>query len=150
MKNVLIFFLFFLCQQLCGQDIMLLKTNGKVVIGDTSQISTLGAYNLYVQNGVLTERVKVALKNSGEWKDDAFSNTPALDDVKRSIEKQSHLYGMPSADELVREGYELKSMDARLLEQIEWLWQYTIQLAEENKAMKDEIERLKTLVQKDH
>jgi len=43
-----------------SQEIMLLKTTGKVVIGDTSQISTPGDYNLFVQNGILTERVKVA------------------------------------------------------------------------------------------
>ena len=42
--------------------ILLLKTSSKVVIGDTTIITTPGNYNLYVQNGILTERVKVALK----------------------------------------------------------------------------------------
>jgi len=39
------------------QEIMLLKTSGKVLIGDTTFITTLGNYNLYVQNGILTERM---------------------------------------------------------------------------------------------
>ena len=69
-----------------AQDLLLLKTNGKVVIGDTSVISTPGAYNLYVQNGVLTERVKVALENTNQWSDHAFSQTPTLEMVKKSIE----------------------------------------------------------------
>jgi len=47
-----------------SQDVLLLKTSGKVVIGDTSLISTPGPYNLYVQNGILTEKVKVALRDS--------------------------------------------------------------------------------------
>jgi len=42
--------------------ILLLKTSSNVVIGDTTIITTPGNYNLYVQNGILTERVKVALK----------------------------------------------------------------------------------------
>ena len=131
-----------------GQDILLLKTSGKVVIGDTSAISTPGAYNLYVQNGVLTEKVKVAVKTTADWSDDAFSNTPSLETVKNSIETRSHLHNMPSASELVNEGYDLQSMDARILEQVEWLWQYTIKLSEENKKLKDEIETLKEKIDK--
>lgn len=126
-----------------GQEILLLKTDGKVVIGDTSQISTPGSYNLYVQHGVLTERVKVALENTAQWSDHAFLHTPTLQEVKRSIEENSHLYQMPSADSLVKDGYELQEMDAKILAQVEWLWQYTIQLADQNKLLKEEIESLK-------
>ncbi|MFT6783681.1 MAG: hypothetical protein ACJA1A_003622, partial [Saprospiraceae bacterium] len=111
-----------------AQDILLLKTSGKVVIGDTSLISTPGAYNLYVQNGILTEKVKVALRNASEWSDDAFAHTPTLSEVNASIQKNSHLPNIPSAQSLVEDGYELKSMDAKLLAQIEWLWQHTIKL----------------------
>ena len=50
---------------------------------------------------------------------------------------------MPSADILVKEGYELKSMDAKLLAQIEWLWQHTIQLDKENKLLRKELEEIK-------
>ena len=127
-----------------GQDIMLLKTSGKVVIGDTSIISTPGPYNLYVQNGVLTEKVKVALKSALDWSDDAFEHTPTLEQVKSSIDNHSHLHAMPSAAQLVEEGYELKYMDAKILEQVEWLWQYTIKLSEENKLLKEEIKKINT------
>ena len=44
------------------QDILLLKTSGKAVFGDTTIITTPRKYNLYVQNGIPSERVKVALK----------------------------------------------------------------------------------------
>ena len=129
-----------------SQDILLLKTSGKVVIGDTSAISTPGTYNLYVQNGVLTERVKVALKTAQDWSDDAFKYTPSLEQVKTSIDQKSHLYNMPSAAQLVKDGYELKSMDARILEQVEWLWQYTIKLSEENQLLKKELKEIKELL----
>ena len=46
---------------------------------------------------------------------------------------------MPSASEVVKHGYEVTNMDAKLLEQIEWLWQYTIQLNKENEKLKERI-----------
>jgi len=141
---ILTFFALFICFQNYGQAIMVLKSSGKVVIGDTTQISTPGNYNLYVQNGILTERVKVSLKTTAEWSDDAFSSTPSTQTVAESIEQNQHLVDMPSAGQLVKEGYELKEMDARLLQQIEWLWQHMIRLEAENKALKSEINELKT------
>jgi hypothetical protein len=129
-----------------AQDILLLKTNGKVVIGDTSVISTPGSYNLYVEHGILTERVKVALENTAQWSDHAFSQTPTLEMVKKSIQDNSHLYQMPSASMLVKQGYELQSMDAKILAQVEWLWQHTIQLSEQNKKLRQEMEELKKAI----
>ncbi len=131
-KSLQLTFLFLL-GALCGnaQEIMLLKTSGKVVIGDTSQITTPGNYNLYVQHGILTEKVKVA-----------FAQTPSLETVKNSIEQNSHLPQMPAAAELVKTGYDVTSMDAKLLAQIEWLWQYTLQLNAENEALKKRIKAL--------
>lgn len=146
MKKHLIFSVFCLLMlsfSAQSQDIMLLKTSGKVVIGDTSLISTPGPYNLYVQNGILTEKVKVALRDASEWSDDAFEMTPTLEEVNTSIEKNKHLPSIPSAETLVKEGYELKAMDAKLLAQIEWLWQHTIKLDAENKLLKKEIQEIK-------
>ena len=125
-----------------AQEIMLLKTSGKVVIGDTTQITTPGNYNLYVQHGILTEKVKVSLKNTSDWSDQAFGNTPTLEEVKKSIEQDSHLPQMPAAAELVKSGYEVTTMDAKLLAQIEWLWQYTLQLSAENEVLKKRIKAL--------
>jgi trimeric autotransporter adhesin len=145
MKTPILFFLLlvsFSCLS-AQQDIFLLKSSGKVVIGDTTQITTPGNYNLYVQNGILTEKVKVSLKNTTEWSDSAFERCPDILEVSQSISQNSHLYEMPSADALVKDGYELKTMDAKLLQQIEWLWQHMIRLDEENKALKAEINSLK-------
>ena len=94
-------------------------------------------------NGVLTERVKVALKDQSDWSDDSFYYTPTLDAVEESIKLHSHLINIPSAKEVVEDGYELQEMDAKLLEQIEWLWQHMIELKEENEKLKKEIESLK-------
>ena len=144
MIRLLLLFLFacISSSQVYSQEIMLLKTSGKVVIGDTSVISTPGTYNLFVQNGILTERVKVALKSTAEWSDDAFSKTPSLLEVENSIKSKSHLVQMPSAKSLVDNGYELKSMDAKLLAQIEWLWQHTIELQKQNQQLQQQLDEI--------
>jgi trimeric autotransporter adhesin len=140
----IILLLSFLCVStisIAQSNLMVLKKSGKVVIGDTTQIGTPGNYSLYVQNGMLTERVKVSLKNTTEWSDGAFANTPTLEEVKNSIENQSHLMDMPSAEFLVKNGYELKEMDAKLLQQIEWLWQHVLRLSEENKKLQEALNK---------
>lgn len=126
-----------------GQEILLLKSSGKVVIGDTALIQTPGNYNLYVQNGILTEKVKVALKDASEWSDDAFDQTPSISEVERLIAEKKHLWDMPSVQVLLKEGYELKEMDALLLKQIEWLWQHLIQQSKKNEELLNEIKELK-------
>ena len=130
-----------------GQELLLLKENGKVIIGDTSVISTPGEYGLYVEHGILTERVKVALKSSSEWADDAWDKRPDLSTVKKSIENNNHLYAMPGVGELLKDGYELKEMDAKLLAQIEWLWTYTIELKKENEQLKERLEKIEALLE---
>ena len=127
-----------------GQDILLLKTNGKVVIGDTSLIATPGDYQLYVQNGVLTERVKVSLRNQAEWSDDAWDKLPSLIQVQQSIESKQHLFDMPSAASLVEEGYELKDMDAKLLQQIEWIWMYVLELEKKNALLEKKLAEIQS------
>lgn len=130
-----------------AQDLMVLKSSGKVIIGDTSQISTPGSYNLYVQNGMMTERVKVAVKSAADWSDDSFDKTPLLKDVAASIENESHLINMPSAENLVKEGYDMQAMDAKILEQVEWLWQHTIKLSDENERLRAELQQLKAKIE---
>jgi trimeric autotransporter adhesin len=146
MKPLVLILLSFLLgtSSFCQSNMLLLKKTGKVVIGDTAVIKTPGTYSLYVQNGMLTERVKVSLKNTTEWSDDAFSKTPSIDAVVKSISSDSHLVEMPSAASLVKDGYELKEMDAKILQQVEWLWQHVILLTEENKKLQQEVIDLKS------
>ncbi|MBK8387807.1 MAG: hypothetical protein IPL23_00320 [Saprospiraceae bacterium] len=142
--NVILFILLVNTIAMAQNDVMLLKPNGRVVIGDTTKINTNGNYRLFVQEGILTERVKVALKNTSQWSDDAFEKTPEISEVEALINSEKHLKDMPSADELVKaEGYELMSMDAKLLRQIEWLWQHMIALSKKNEALEKALEACK-------
>lgn len=136
----------FLCSigMVQAQDMLLLKSTGKVVIGDLAQITTPGDYALYVQHGILTERVKVSLHQSDDWSDDAWDKTPSLAEVAQSIIDRRHLIDMPSADQLVETGYDVTDMDSKLLQQIEWLWQHMIALQKENEVLRQEVHLLRT------
>ncbi len=125
-----------------GGDTQLNVRGGKVVIGDIPVDSRPGDYKMYVEKGILAERIRVALETSVRWADDAFDKTPTLKKVEKHIAKHSHLFGVPSAKELVKTGIDVAEMDATLLRQIEWLWVSLIEKDKENKEQNDKIESL--------
>jgi len=96
-------------------------------------------YKLFVAGGILTEKVKVAVKDSDEWADYVFADNYKLrnlNEVSRFIQKNKHLPGVPSASEVAANGIDLGKMDAKLLEKIEELTLYMIELKKENQQMK--------------
>jgi hypothetical protein len=62
-----------------------------VVIGDGINSLPEG-YNLYVSEGILTEQVKVALKNTEDWADHFFKKTSF-----NAVTKSRRLYQKASA-----------------------------------------------------
>lgn len=151
MQNIKTYLFFFLLititsTELIAQDILMLKNDGKVLIGDPNVVNTTANYKLFVQDGILTERIKVALKSTSNWSDHAFDHTPTLEQVEQCIAQNSHLHDMPSAELLVKSGYEVQHMDAKLLAQIEWLWQHTVRIQKEKQTLEEELSQLKNVV----
>ena len=125
-------------------NVLNLDVNGKVYIGGITSLP--GNYKLYVENGILTERVKVALKTTSEWSDYVFNpqyKLMSLSELKTYIQKNQHLPAIPSAQEMVAEGNDLAVTDARLLAKIEELTLYILQLNEKIEAQDKEIQKLK-------
>lgn len=111
-------------------------------------ISTPVGYKLYVSDGILTERVKVALKTSTDWSDKVFDagyKLRSLNDVNFFIKQHKHLPNVPSAEELVQSGFDLAKMDAVLLEKIEELTLYLIDLKKENERLKKRVKKLENI-----
>lgn len=109
-------------------------------------INQPSGYNLYVTGGILTEKLKVAVLNSTAWADYVFNKDYkllSLPEVEAYIKKNKHLPGVPSADEVVKNGIDMATMDAKLLEKIEELTLYMIELKKENEKMQKEIDQLK-------
>lgn len=105
--------------------------NGKVSIGEVNTNTPDWDYMLYVEGGLLTERVKVALKTSTEWSDHVFLpgyRLMPLADVECFIQENGHLPGVPTADQMVEQGLDVVKTDAMLMEKIEELTLHTIDL----------------------
>jgi len=130
---------------------LFIRDDGKVSIGLDPTVSTTfnGNYSLYVENGILTEKVKVALKNTSDWADYVFDKDyelMPLNKVEEFVTKNHHLPGVPSAEEVKESGIDVATMDAKLLEKIEELTLYMIELKADNEALKAEMEALKNKI----
>ncbi len=121
-----------------ANSLLSIEPNGKVVIG--TGMSLLGTYKLYVETGILTEKVKVAIKNSTQWSDFVFDKDyklAPLSEIESYITKNKHLPGIPSAQEVVKNGIDLGEMDAKLLQKIEELTLHIIKLEKEVNILKE-------------
>lgn len=124
-----------------------LTVNGTVLIGDPASVTLPVGYKLFVQSGILAEKVKVALTNTGDWADYVFNKDyrlKSLEEVKNYINENKHLPGVPSAEELKENGgFDVAKMDAKLLEKIEELTLYVIELNKKIEQQQKHIEELK-------
>lgn len=115
-------------------------------------------YKLFVSEGILTEKVKVAIKNSRDWADYVFEDTYTLmplSDVETFIKKHKHLPEVPSANHVVDNGLNLAEMDATLLKKVEELTLHLIELSKqvnalstENSTLKEKVSLLEAMSQK--
>ncbi|EDP95063.1 hypothetical protein U8527_08535 [Kordia algicida OT-1] len=139
-----------------GNYYMFLADSGRVSIGlDPNEVNTFnnvtynGDYKLYVGTGILTEKVKIALRSSEDWADYVFKedyNLLSLNEVEKHIKENGHLPNVPSAEAVVASGIDVAKMDAKLLEKIEELTLYIIEqdkrltrLEQENKDLKTKV-----------
>jgi hypothetical protein len=107
--------------------LMQIKSTGSVIVGNPTLIPA--GYKLYVETGIITEKVKVALVNN--WADYVFDKKYTLlplKEVEKYILSNKHLPNVPSAEQVAKEGIDMAMMDAKLLEKIEELTLYIIQL----------------------
>lgn len=123
---------------------------GRVRIGDVND--QVDGYKLFVEQGILTEKVKVAIKNSDDWYDNVFKPTYTLrpiNELEAYIKAHNHLPDIPSTEEVVKNGVDLGNMNALLLKKIEENTLYIIQLKKELDDAKAEINELKKSNKKD-
>ncbi|GAB2778879.1 hypothetical protein GCM10027275_22960 [Rhabdobacter roseus] len=114
--------------------------SGNVIIGNSINNTPKG-YKLFVSDGILTEKVKVAIKNTSDWSDFVFNkdyNLLPLNKVEQYIKKNKHLPGVPSAKEVTETGIDLAKMDAILLQKIEELTLHLIEISKQNEKINQE------------
>jgi hypothetical protein len=127
--------------------LMEIFATGQVKIGNVIVPSAANSgYKLLVGGGICTEQLKVALSNTADWADYVFAKNyklPTLSYVEKFINANQHLPNIPSAQELVNQGIDVVQMQAKLLEKIEELTLYVIELNKKNKALEVEVKKIK-------
>lgn len=94
-------------------------------------------YDLFVNKGVLSEDFTIAPKSS--WSDYVFQknyNLRPLIEVEQFIKEKKHLPDIPSAKEVAEEGYSQHEMNKVLLQKVEELTLYVIELEKQVNALK--------------
>ncbi|MEZ4941904.1 MAG: hypothetical protein R3D58_13580 [Saprospiraceae bacterium] len=120
----------------------LLLREGQLILG---AVPVLGDYSILAERGIMTEKIKVALKSTADWSDDVLApdyELPSLEYVEEHICEKGHLPGLPSAEDLVHSGIDLAKMDAALLKKIEELTLYVIGLQAQNIYLQNQINQL--------
>ena len=116
---------------------------GDVYVADELRIGTLtgaNGYKVSVEGKIMCEELKVQLK--ANWPDYVFAkdyNLMPLTEVENEIKANHHLPGIPSASEMEENGIELGEMQRLLMEKVEELTLYVIELNKENQRMQNEI-----------
>lgn len=125
----------------CGSPseytVMWIKYPNRVGINTSSPDYTLDV------NGTI--RAKEVLIETG-WSDFVFEEgykLKSLNEVEKFIQKNKHLPDIPSASEVEEKGVSLGDIQPKLLQKVEELTLYVIELKKENEALKDMIVELK-------
>ncbi|MEL6559102.1 MAG: hypothetical protein AAFQ94_13015 [Bacteroidota bacterium] len=131
--------------------------NGTRVMGEglivDDQVAIGGAdfragYNLSVRGKILTDEVKV--RTYSNWPDYVFQDNyqmSTLPDLEEYILSEGHLPGIPSAEKVAQDGYEMSQLNAKLLEKIEEITLHLIELNKQVEELADENKQLKANLQ---
>ncbi len=105
--------------------------------------------NLFVDNEIKAEDFEVTPGTSGA-PDYVFADDYELlelGELAQYVTEHHHLPNVPSAKEIEEEGYNVTAMDFDLLEKVEELTLYILELNEQNHELRNEIRTLKSAVQ---
>jgi len=107
----------------------------QIAIGNV--LNTADNYKLAVTGKIICEELKVEL--SGTWPDYVFADNyklRSLDELNTFIKTNKHLPNIPAAAELEKNGMEVGDMQKRMMEKIEELTLYILELKSEVDSMK--------------
>lgn len=110
-------------------------TNANLGVGTSSFTDGADTYRVSIDGALRADRVRVYTT----WADYVFENDyklPTLEEVEQHIFEKGHLKDIPSACEVEEKGIELGEMNKLLLQKVEELTLYVIELNREIKNLK--------------
>ncbi|HRI21042.1 MAG TPA: hypothetical protein PLA68_08805, partial [Panacibacter sp.] len=110
--------------------------SGNVSVGSSAKVAT--GYLLSVVGKVMAEEVRVEL--NGTWPDYVFAKDyqlMPLQNLKKYVLENNHLPEVPAAEEM-KDGIEVGKMNKMLMQKVEELTLYVIQLNEELQQLKNQ------------
>lgn len=116
---------------------------GRVKIGNVNTM--VDGYKLYVEQGILTEKVKVAVKDSQDWFDHVLKKDYKLiplTQLEKYIADNGHLPDVPTTEEVMKQGVDLGQMNGILLKKVEELTLYIIDLKKQIDETQKKLEAL--------
>lgn len=119
-----------------GNVILCAAEQGAVGIGINSGASIPTGYLLAVDGKIISEELKVQL--SGSWPDYVFKEDYKLksfDHLRAFIKEKNHLPNIPPAAEVEKNGIEVGDMQKRMMEKIEELTLYILELESRIKSL---------------
>ncbi|WP_276381608.1 hypothetical protein [Flavobacterium sp. H4147] len=128
-----------------------LKTGGgnQPLILDAARIG-IGTANpssmLTVAGNIAAREVKVTVDAGADFVFEKDYKLPSLESVDKFIKENKHLPEIASAEEMKKDGINLSEMNIKLLQKIEELTLYTIELNKKNNTQSEEIANLKDQV----
>jgi hypothetical protein len=127
---------------------LFLSNSFRVGIGtDNTDCESCDDYRLFVKDGIRTERVKVDVAASNGWADYVFDKEYKLTDLKtleNYILENKHLPEVPTTEEAIQNGIELKEMNILLLKKVEELTLYAIEQEKRADDQQNQIDELKS------
>lgn len=120
---------------------MSITNDGTVSLGSSNlgaENNSLGAgYKLKVFGKIISEEVRVQLKSA--WPDYVFEKKYrklSLEELEKYVDEHKHLPNIPSAKEIEKDGQHLGEIQRKMLEKIEELSLYVIELKKEIDLLK--------------
>lgn len=118
---------------------------GRVKIGNVS--TQFDGYKLFVEEGILTEKVKVAIKDSDDWFDHVFYPSYKLMPLKQLdsyIKENKHLPDVPTTKDVMQNGLDLGKMNGILLKKVEELTLYLLEMKKDLDETKAQLKELQS------
>ncbi len=122
-----------------GGDTYINQNAGNVLIGKISQVNK--TYKLDVAGNVRAN--KIVVNTSGaDFVFELGYKLPSLQSVEAYINQYKHLPGIDSAKQMQNDGLDVGEMNTKLLQKVEELTLYVIELQNQNKQIKEELKKL--------